>query len=59
MAGIIMVQSASKIPFVALCYILDGIQAKRTVAEKRKLLVKFVDEWRSKEFNFSDQVRGG
>ena len=51
-----MVHSASKIPFVAICQVLEGIQGKKTVAEKRKLLQKFVDEWRSKTFDVNDQV---
>ena len=49
-------QSASKIPFVALCNVLEGIQSKKTVAEKRKLLLKFIEEWRERTFNSSDQV---
>ena len=51
-----MVHSASKIPFVALCQVLEGIQSKKTVAEKRKLLQKFVDEWRSKSYDPANQV---
>ncbi|KAF6025217.1 hypothetical protein EB796_016483 [Bugula neritina] len=51
-----MLHSASKIPFLALCQVLEGIQTKKTVTEKRKLLTKFVEEWRSKSFDLSNVV---
>ncbi|XP_067928082.1 DNA ligase 4-like isoform X2 [Watersipora subatra] len=50
-----MAHSASQIPFLALCQVLEGIQSKKGVAEKRKLLQKFVDEWRNKTFDVSNQ----
>lgn len=51
-----MVHSASKIPFFALCNILETIQGKSSVAERRKALCEFVEKWREQYFDSSDPV---